>query len=231
MNLVLLGAPGSGKGTQAKALCSALRLTHLSTGSLFREQIEQATPLGLQIRDSIGRGELVPDEVTVAMLRERLRRTDTGEGAVFDGFPRTVAQAEALDVMLWSFGRQLEGVVYIDVPDEEIVDRLAGRMVCRECDAPFHITANPFGACPHGKCHGEFLYRRDDDQPATVRARLEVFHRATQPVIEYYRGRLASIDGRGGVERVNRALFDAVQAWTGAAGAGARQLHQLDAQR
>ncbi len=214
MNIVLLGGPGSGKGTQAEALCAALRLTHISTGALFREQIDHASPLGLRIRESIGRGELVPDEITVAMLRERLLRSDAGQGAVFDGFPRTVAQAEALDVMLWSFGRQLEGAVYIDVPDQDIVDRLAGRMVCRECEAPFHVTANPFSACPHGKCHGEFLHRRDDDQPETVRARLEVFHRATQPLIAYYRGRLATIDGRGHVDQVTRAMLDAVQHWS-----------------
>ena len=214
MNLVLLGAPGSGKGTQAEALCAALGLTHLSTGSLFREHVEHGSALGLLIKESIGRGELVPDETTVAMLRDRLQRDDARQGVVFDGFPRTVAQAEALDVMMWSFGRHLDGAVYIDVPDQDIVDRLAGRMVCRECDAPFHVTANPFTTCPHGKCHGEFLYRRADDQPETVRARLEVFHRTTQPIIEYYRGRVATVDGRGSVEDVNRAMLEAAQLWT-----------------
>ncbi len=214
MNLVLLGAPGSGKGTQAEALCAALRLTHISTGALFREHVEHASPLGLRIKEWIARGELVPDEITVAMLRDRLQRSDVREGAVFDGFPRTVAQAEALDVMMWSFGWQIDGTVYIHVPDQDIVDRLAGRMVCRECDAPFHVTANPFSACPHGKCHGEFLYRRDDDQPETVRARLEVFHRTTQPVIEYYRGRLVTVDGGGIVDQVNRAMLESVQPWT-----------------
>ncbi len=215
MNLVLLGAPGSGKGTQAKALCEALRLTHVSTGALFREEVAHGSPLGLRIRDCISRGALVPDDTTVGMLRERLQRKDMGEGAVFDGFPRTVQQAEALDVMMWSLHGQLDGAVYIDVPDEDIVRRLSGRMVCRECDAPFHVTANPFSACPKGECHGEFLYRRDDDQPDTVRARLEVFHRTTQPVIEYYRSRsrLASVDGRGSVEDVNRAMFEAVHVW------------------
>jgi adenylate kinase len=216
MNLVLLGAPGSGKGTQAKALCAALRLTHVSTGALFREHVDHASPLGLQIKDCVARGALVPDDITVAMLRRRLQRDDMREGAVFDGFPRTVEQAEALDVMMRSLHGQLDGAVYIDVPDDDIVQRLAGRMVCRECDAPFHVTASPFGACPHGKCHGEFLYRREDDQPDTVRARLEVFHRATQPLIEYYRGhsRLASIDGRGNVDDVNRALLETVHLWT-----------------
>lgn len=216
MNLVLLGGPGSGKGTQAEALCAARRLTHVSTGALFREEIDHGSPLGLRIRDSISHGALVPDDVTVAMLRSRLERQDMGEGAIFDGFPRTVQQAEALDVMMWSLDSQLDGAIYIDVPDEDIVQRLAGRMVCRECEAPFHVTANPFGTCPHAKCHGEFLYRRDDDQPDTVRARLDVFHRTTQPVIQYYRSsrRLASIDGRGYVEDVNRAMLEAVHLWT-----------------
>lgn len=216
MNLVLLGAPGSGKGTQAEALCATLGLTHVSTGALFREEIEHASPLGLEIKDCIARGQLVPDDLTVAMLRGRLQRGDVRAGALFDGFPRTVQQAEALDVMMWSLRWRLEGAIYIDVPDEEIVARLAGRMVCRECDAPFHVTANPFDTCPRGKCHGEFLYRRDDDRPETVRARLEVFHGATQPVMRYYEtsGRLASVDGRGSVTEVADAVVRAARNWT-----------------
>jgi adenylate kinase len=213
MHLVLLGAPGSGKGTQATALCAALRLPHVSTGALFREHIERATPLGIQVKDFISRGALVPDEVTVPLLRLRLIASDARDGAVLDGFPRTVEQAEALDVMLWSLRQQLDAAVYIDVPDDEIVDRLAGRMVCRECDAPFHVTANPFSRCPQDKCHGEHLYRRDDDQPDTVRARLLVFHRTMLPILDYYRNRdrLAWVDGRGGVEQVNDALLGALR--------------------
>jgi adenylate kinase len=216
MNLVLLGAPGSGKGTQAKTLCAALGLTHISTGALFREHVSRGTPLGVLVSDCVARGALVPDDITVAMLRERMRCDDVRAGVVFDGFPRTVKQAEALDALMRSLDRAITAAISIVVPDEDIVERLAGRTVCRECQAPFHLTAHPFTTCPIGKCHGEFLYRREDDEPDTVRARLEIFHRDTEPVVRYYcrSGRLSTVDGRGSVDEVGRAVIDAAQFWT-----------------
>ncbi len=215
MNLVLLGAPGSGKGTQAEALRTALRLTHVASGDLFREHLAHQTPLGVRVKEYLTRGALVPDEITVALLRERLRADDVAAGVVFDGFPRTVAQAEALDAMMSSLDLRLDGALYIDVPDEAIVARLSGRLICRECQVPFHASANPFVTCPHGKCRGDFLARRDDDAPETVRARLQVFHHDTEPVIAYYRrhGRFVRVAGDGAVEDVRRATVEAARRW------------------
>lgn len=216
LNLVLLGAPGSGKGTQAEALEAELGLAHVASGDLFRENLERETPLGLRAKAYMDRGELVPDEVTTAMIRERFGRPDNAaRGVVLDGFPRTLAQAAALDEILSGLGRQLHGVLYIDVPDQELIDRLAGRLICRVCQAPFHVTANPFKTCPIGQCAGEHLYRRTDDEPDTVRARLATFHRRTAPLVEHYRaaGLLVSVSGSGSVEQVRVATLGAANAF------------------
>jgi adenylate kinase len=215
MNLVLLGAPGSGKGTQAEHLQAEFQLTHISSGDLFRDNLERNTPLGLKAREYMNRGELVPDDLTIAMVKERLSRPDLRKGVILDGFPRTLPQAEALDGMMATLGRAIDGVLNIDVPDEEIVARLAGRLICRECQAPFHETTNPFRTCPIAKCHGEHLYRRDDDKPETVRARLRTFNERTAPLIDYYRraGRLVSVAGSGPIDQVTRRAIDAARRW------------------
>ena len=158
-------------------------------------------------------GELVPDDVTVAMVRERFSRSDAHTGFVLDGFPRTLAQAEALTQMLNKMGRQLDGVIYIKVSDEEIVKRLSGRIICKECQTPFHKIFNPFKSCPYHKCHGEYLYQRDDDKPETVRARLETYHTQTAPLIEYYQQArlLIEIDGEGEVSEITERMLAAAR--------------------
>lgn len=212
MHLVLLGPPGGGKGTQAEHLHQRLGLVHLASGDLFRDHLNRQTELGLRAKSHIARGELVPDDVTIRMVWERLREPDAQAGALLDGFPRTIAQAQALDRMLLDLGKALNGVIYIDVPDEELVQRIAGRLVCRECEAPFHVTANPFTSCPEHRCKGEHLYRRDDDREDIVRNRLATYHRQTEPLIAFYEERrlLLRVPGTGPVEQVSRAIDDAV---------------------
>ncbi len=211
MYLILLGPPGSGKGTQAERLKEQLGLPHVASGDLFRESIGHETELGLLAKRYIDRGQLVPDDVTIAMVRERLQQPDCDEGVILDGFPRTLAQAEALDKILASRDRALTEVLYINVPDEELVRRLSGRRICRQCQTPYHLVFNPpaeEGVCD--ECGGE-LYQRDDDQPETVRARLKVYHEQTAPLIDYYRqaGLLVEVDGEGDIETVNAALLGA----------------------
>jgi adenylate kinase len=213
MDLVLLGAPGSGKGTQAAYLEAELGLRHIASGDLFREHLEHRTPLGLRAEEYMTQGALVPDEVTIAMLRERLQRPDAQSGVLLDGFPRTMEQAIALSGMMETLKRQVDGVLYVDVPDESLVERLSGRLICRECQAPFHRIANPFRICPFKTCTGEHLYQRADDAPETVRARLATFHRRSEPVIDYYRllNLLATVPANGTVEDVKRATLDAAR--------------------
>jgi adenylate kinase len=213
LDVVLLGGPGSGKGTQASRLAKRLGLQHIASGDLFRENLRNETELGRLARNYMNRGELVPDDVTESMVRERLSRPDTRTGFILDGFPRTLPQAEALTEMLTELDRTLAGVLYINVSDEQIVARLSGRLICRECQVPFHETHNPFRTCPFGKCRGEHLYRRDDDAPATVRARLRSFHGQTAPLVDYYReaGLLIEIDGEGDVGAVTDRVLAAAQ--------------------
>ena len=214
MDLIMLGGPGSGKGTQAELLQEKLNLTHISSGELFRENINNETELGILAKTFIDQGKLVPDDVTIDMIRERLREPDVQEGVLFDGFPRTIPQAEALDELLTSLKRKIDFVINLAVPEEEIVRRLSGRLICRECQAPFHKEFNPFKICPYDKCLGEYLYQREDDKPETVRARLEVFHNQTAPLIAYYRdrGKLITVDGDGSVEEVFEAISGVLQA-------------------
>jgi adenylate kinase len=213
MDLVLLGAPGSGKGTQADHLRRELGLTHVASGDLFRDQLQRKTALGVQASEYMARGALVPDAITIAMLRERVSQPGTERGVMFDGFPRTMEQAIALNEMMVSLGRQIDAVLYVEVPDDELVGRLSGRLICRECQVPFHRTANPFRACPHGRCAGEHLYQRTDDAPETVRARLVTFQRQTAPVIDYYSliKLLVTIPGHGPVEDVKRTALQAIR--------------------
>jgi len=213
MYLVLLGPPGAGKGTQAELLEKELHLPHVATGDLFRENLRKETELGLLAKEYMDRGDLVPDDVTIGMVRERLQQPDCEQGAILDGFPRTQAQAEGLDRMLAEMGHKLDGVLYIAVPDEELVRRLSGRWICRQCHTPYHTIFSPparEGICDI--CGGE-LYQRDDDKPETVRARLQVYHQQTAPLIDYYRqaGLLVEVNGSGGIETVNAALLEAIR--------------------
>ena len=209
MNIVLLGAPGSGKGTQAQSLQSQIEVIHIATGDLFRKHLRDKTELGTSAKTYIDGGRLVPDTVTIGMLREELLIAGNETGILFDGFPRNLQQAEALDTLLYESGRRLDGVIYVRVSDETILGRLTGRTICRECEIPFHKEFNPYRECPQGKCKdGEFLYQRDDDQPETVFARLKTFHSVTTPLIEYYRARglLGEVDGEGSVAAVTRDI-------------------------
>ncbi len=206
--LVLLGGPGAGKGTQAERLSSTLGIPQVSTGDLFRENLKQETELGKLAKGYMDRGELVPDEVTVEMVRERLSRPDCAGGAILDGFPRTVAQAEALEKLLDDMDTSLTAVPYIKVPEDILLKRLSGRWTCRKCGAMYHELFNPPqepGVCD--KCGGE-LYQRPDDTPETQKHRIEVYFEQTAPLIDYYRekGLLVEIDGRPGIQEVQAEL-------------------------
>jgi adenylate kinase len=210
--IILLGPPASGKGTQAAKLREALDLPHVASGDLFRENLNNETELGLKAKAFMDRGQLVPDDITIAMVMDRLSRPDCAIGALLDGFPRTIGQAEALDQALTEAGHKISLVPCIEVPDEEVVNRLGGRLICRECQEPFHKIFNPFQICPHDKCQGEHLYQRDDDKPETVRQRLKVYWEQTSPLIDYYRdkGVLVEINGVQSIDEVQADLRAAV---------------------
>lgn len=213
IDLVLFGAPGSGKGTQAERLTKELGLPHIATGDLFRDNLKRQTDLGKLAKTYMDRGELVPDNVTEAMVRERLSRRDTLCGFLLDGFPRTLPQAEALNEILVEMKRRLAGVIYINVTDEEIIGRLSGRLICRECQTPYHREhKRPAveGICD--KCGGA-LYQRDDDNPNTVKARLRTFHGQTAPLIDYYRsaGLLAEVIGASKYEETSARVSAAIK--------------------
>jgi adenylate kinase len=212
MDVILLGGPGSGKGTQAELLQERLGITHVASGDLFRENINNQTELGLSAKEYIDQGHLVPDEITIGMIHDRLNKPDVHKGVLFDGFPRTIPQAEALNELLNSLERQIDHVIYLSVSEEEIVRRLSGRLICRECQIPFHREFNPFSKCPLDKCNGEFIYQRDDDKPETVLERLEVFHKQTAPLIEFYQdsGNLITVSGEGTLESINDRIVEAL---------------------
>jgi len=213
LNLVLLGGPGSGKGTQAEELQAQFALTHIATGDLFREHLRDETDLGKLARAYMDRGELVPDDVTEAMVEERLTRPDTRAGFVLDGFPRTLPQAEALTDILAQLHRQLTIVLYINVADQEIVTRLAGRRICGSCQSPYHLTFKPPAHAGICDLCGGALEQRDDDNPQTIRARLKTFHAQTAPLIHFYKaaGLLVEIDGRGEVAAVKERTVAAAR--------------------
>jgi adenylate kinase len=211
--IVLLGGPGAGKGTQAERLSDALRIPQVSTGDLFRVNLKGETELGLLAKGFMERGELVPDEVTVGMVRERLSRQDCARGAILDGFPRTVAQAEALDALLADLGFELAAVPYIKVTEDVLLARLAGRWTCRACGAMYHQLFGPpqeAGICD--RCGGE-LYQRPDDTPETQKHRIEVYFEQTAPLINFYRDRglLVEVDGRPGIDEIQAELLNIVR--------------------
>jgi adenylate kinase len=210
--IILLGPPGSGKGTQAARVGESLDLPHVASGDLFRYNLKNETKLGLKAKIYMDRGDLVPDDITIAMVMDRLSQPDCANGALLDGFPRTIAQAEALDQALVAQGHKVSLVPLIAVPDEVVVERLSGRLICRECQTPFHKIYNPFQTCPYDKCQGEYLYQRDDDKPETVRSRLQVYWDQTSPLIDYYRDRgvLVEINGDQPMEAVETDLRAAI---------------------
>jgi len=218
--MIMLGAPGAGKGTQARMLSEELGLPQVSSGDIFRENLKHATALGLLAKGYMDRGELVPDDVTISMVMERLSRADCAGGAVLDGFPRTLAQAEALRQALAARNVRVSLVPLLEVSDDAVIDRLAGRRVCRDCQAMYHVAFSPpkvEGVCD--KCGGQ-LYRRADDEPETVRNRLFVYYKQTAPLVGYYfaHGVLVTIDGDRPIEAVQADLLAAVRAVEALAG-------------
>jgi adenylate kinase len=210
--IVMLGAPGAGKGTQARMLSEALNIPQVSSGDIFRENLKNQTPLGMLAKTYMDKGELVPDDVTIDMVMDRLGKDDAANGVVLDGFPRTLNQAAALDTALASKGLSIQVVPLLELGDEALIDRLAGRRVCRNCQAMYHVEYTPpkvEGVCD--KCGGE-LYRRADDDPDTVRNRLFVYYKQTAPLIGYYfaHGLLKSLNGDRPMEQVQADLLAAV---------------------
>jgi adenylate kinase len=212
MRLILLGPPGAGKGTQAKDLVQKYGIPQISTGDILRKNLADKTPLGLEAKNFMDKGELVPDSVVVGIVKERLKEDDCKKGYILDGFPRTVPQAEALDAALADMKTPIDKVLSIEVPDSELVKRLGGRRTCRNCQAGYHVAFKPSkkeGVCD--SCGGE-LYQRDDDKEEAITNRLKVYQASTSPLINYYKakGLLAAVDGVGGMkdilDRMVRAL-------------------------
>ena len=208
MKMILLGAPGAGKGTQADFIKTALQIPVISTGNLLREATAQGTELGKAAQDYMSRGALVPDELIIGLVKEKMASPDCANGAILDGFPRTVPQAEALDAIV-----DLDVALYFDVPDAVIVERMAGRRTCPKCSATYHVTNNPpatEGVCD--KC-GETLGIRRDDAPEVVQQRLQVYHDQTEPVMHHYaaKGKLVTVQGVGTVAEIRQRIADALK--------------------
>ncbi len=207
MNLLIMGPPGAGKGTQAEVLIKELDIVHVSTGDMFRNAIKEGTEMGKKAKEYMDKGQLVPDEVVIGMVKDRLSRTDCNKGFLLDGFPRTVGQAKALDATLSQLDIKLDGVINIIVPLEKLMERLTGRRVCRGCGASYHIMFN--APTVEGKCDscGGELYQRSDDNKESVETRLKAYQEKTQPLIEYYneKGCLLEVNGD---QDINQVLQD-----------------------
>ena len=208
MKIIMLGAPGAGKGTQAKKIAAKYAIPHISTGDIFRANIKNNTELGQKAKTYMDKGELVPDELVVDLIMDRFKEADCANGYVLDGFPRTIPQAEALDKALSANGESVDYAVNVEVPDENIINRMSGRRACVGCGATYHIVYNPTKV--EGKCDacGADLILRDDDKPETVLNRLKVYHEQTQPLINYYEGKgiLKEVDGTVDMNEVFAAI-------------------------
>jgi adenylate kinase len=214
MYIIMLGAPGAGKGTQANILSQEMNLPHIASGDLFRQALEERTEVGLLAKSYMDKGELVPDEITIKMILERINQSDCASGCLFDGFPRTLRQAKVLDKALKEQGKTINKAIYIEVPNEELVKRLSGRWLCRTCQTPYHIINSPPktpGKCD--KCGGK-LYQRSDDREETVKDRLGVFFAQTVPILDYYKkqGKLIRVNGNLGMQGVAREIISALKA-------------------
>ncbi|WEV45322.1 adenylate kinase [Streptococcaceae bacterium ESL0687] len=212
MNLLIMGLPGAGKGTQAETIIEAKGVKHISTGDMFREAMKNETPMGTLAKSYIDKGELVPDDVTNGIVKERLAQDDIKEtGFLLDGYPRTIEQAYALDTMLEELGLKLDGVINIDVNPEILVDRLSGRFICRTCGATYHKIFNPTkveGTCD--KCGGHDFYQREDDKPETVKNRLDINIEQGQPILEHYGklGLVKDVNGEQDIEKVSEEIIE-----------------------
>lgn len=208
MKIIMLGAPGAGKGTQAKKIADKYQIPHISTGDIFRANIKEGTELGKKAKSYMDQGQLVPDELTLELIMDRFQNPDCKNGYVLDGFPRTIPQAEALTEALAKKGETIDYAINVEVPDENIINRMGGRRACLACGSTYHIVYAPTrveGICD--RC-GEKLVLRDDDKPETVKNRLNVYHNQTQPLIDYYskQGKLAEVDGTQSMEDVFNAI-------------------------
>lgn len=214
MKIVMLGAPGAGKGTQAKMIAAKYQVPHISTGDIFRANIKNGTELGKKAKEYMDQGLLVPDELTVDLVIDRLSSEDCQKGYILDGFPRTIPQAEALDAALAKRGEKMDFAIDVDVPDENIVSRMSGRRACTGCGATYHIVHNPSKKGDVCEVCGETLVLRDDDRPETVQKRLTVYHDQTQPLIEYYAGQniLRTVDGTQDMNDVFTAITKILEA-------------------
>jgi len=212
MNLVLLGPPGAGKGTQAKMMIDHYRIPQISTGDILRAALKERTPLGLKAKEYMDKGLLVPDEVVIDIIKDRLKEDDCRNGYILDGFPRTVAQAQALDRVLTAMNSGIDHVISIEVEKGELIKRLTGRRTCRQCGRGYHVIFDPpLNKDLCDKCQGE-LYQRDDDNEDTVRNRLEVYDSQTFPLIQFYKekGLVRSIDGQGGIQQIFDRIIKAL---------------------
>lgn len=223
LRIVMLGAPGAGKGTQAKRIAEKHGLPHISTGDIFRANLKEGTPLGLKAKGYMDAGTLVPDELTCELVADRIVQADCAKGYVLDGFPRSVPQAEALQAMMAKRGDRLDVAVNIDVKDGEIIDRLTARRTCPKCGAIYNLKFGPpkqEGVCDNPACGGAALLLRDDDREETIRQRLEVYHETTEPIIAFYdkQGILKTVNGTGSTPG---AVFDTIEEILSAAGASA----------
>lgn len=213
MNIILMGLPGAGKGTQASEIVKKYPIPHISTGDMFRKAIKEETDLGKQAKSYMDRGELVPDEVTIGIVRERLAEEDAKKGFLLDGFPRTVEQADALNDILSSLGREVDAVINIQVPEEELMNRLTGRRICEVCGTTYHLVFNPpkvEGICD---LDGGKLYQREDDNPETVANRLSVNVKQTKPLLDFYenQGVLKNIDGSRQIDNVTEDVIQILE--------------------
>lgn len=212
MKIILLGAPGSGKGTQAALLMKRYSIPQISTGDMLRAAVQDQSPMGIKAKEYMDAGDLVPDEVVVGIVRERLQQDDCKQGFILDGFPRTQHQADALEQVLVELGRKLDAVISLHVDTDALVERLTGRRTCSDCGKGFHLIYEPPGA--DGRCSscGGGLIQRDDDREATIRNRMQVYHQQTAPLEEYYRnsGLLVSVDGMGEISSVQKAIVAAL---------------------
>jgi adenylate kinase len=211
--IILLGAPGAGKGTQAVMLAEKMKLVQVASGDLFRKALQQETDLGKKAKVYMEKGQLVPDEITIQMVLERLNAPDCKNGAILDGFPRNIKQAKALDKAMTKLSRAIDKVTYIKVSEGELLKRLGGRWICRKCQAPYHEVDSPpkvAGKCD--RCGGD-LYQRADDNAETVKKRLKVYFEETSPLIDYYKkaGKLVEINGEGSAEEINRRIITALR--------------------
>ena len=213
LNILLLGAPGAGKGTQAQLIKEKYHIPHISTGDMFREAIRNKTPVGLLADSFISKGQLVPDDVTIALVKERLSKDDCANGYLLDGFPRTLVQAEALAQLTSDIARPIELVINVDVDENKLIDRISGRRMCKGCGASYHVTNLPpkvEGVCD--VCGGE-LYIRKDDNVDALKVRLEAYHTQTQPLINYYAqyGLIGEVNGDTSLENVFKAITDIIE--------------------